>query len=65
MRSEGIERSVNAELQRRNIPQHLHRHRTTRGTKPAQHLAAGVEPFAVKFNLGVCTSRPPQIQPSS
>jgi hypothetical protein len=64
MRSEGIERSVNAELQRRNIPA-LHRHRTTRGTKPAQHLAAGVEPFAVKFSLGICTYRPPQIQPSS
>ena len=45
--SEGIVRGVNTEIQRRNIPEHLHGLRTARDAGTAQHHAADGQPLAL------------------
>ena len=45
--SEGIVRGVNAEIQRKNIPEHLYGLGTTRRTGTAQHHPALGQPLAV------------------
>ena len=45
--SEGIVRGVNTEMQRKNIPEHLHGVGTARGAGTAQHHPARGQPLAV------------------